>query len=216
VATYLVKLACELPDDQRRSLSLWTCAELARALIEAKVVDTISPQSVQRLLESHRLKPWRVHFWLSPKAPCDEVFRQQVLAIMDLYTRALEPHERVLSLDEKTSLQPRTRSAATRPPKPGLLPARLEHEYRRKGALQLFAAFDVRSGEVTGILRRRKRQRLGEVRSAIRFHDETRFLAEEVHDEWSDGMLSAELRLHDLPAAQQAPKLLFSRCGSES
>lgn len=158
VAAHLVKLACELPDDQRRSLSLWTCAELARALNATKVVDTISPQSVQRILESHRLKPWRVHFWLSPKAPRDEVFRQQVLEIMDLYTRALEPHERILSLDEKTSLQPRTRSAATRPPQPGLLPARLEHEYTRRGALQLFAAFDIRSGEVTGILRRRKRQ----------------------------------------------------------
>jgi len=56
-------------------------------------------------------------------------------------------------------------------------------------------------------------QRLGVVRSAIRFHDETRFLAEEVHDEGSDGMLSAELGLHDLPVAQHAPKLLFSRCG---
>jgi len=67
-------------------------------------------------------------------------------------------HERVLSLDEKTSLQPRTRSAATRPPQPGLVPARLEHEYTRKGALNLFAAFDTRTGEVTGILRRRKRQ----------------------------------------------------------
>jgi hypothetical protein len=59
-------------------------------------------------------------------------------------------------------------------------------------------------------------QRFGVVRSAIRFDDEARFLAEEVDDEWSDGMLSAELRLHDLPAAQHAPKLLFSRCGSES
>jgi hypothetical protein len=35
---------------------------------------------------------------------------------------------------------------------------RLEHEYTRKGALQLFAAFNTRTGEVTGILRRRKRQ----------------------------------------------------------
>jgi hypothetical protein len=34
----------------------------------------------------------------------------------------------------------------------------LEHEYQRKGALQLFAAFDTRTAEVTGILRRRKRQ----------------------------------------------------------
>ena len=155
---HLVKLACELPDEQRRSLSLWTCAALARALKEAKVVETISPQSVQRILESQRLKPWRVHYWLSPKAPRDEAFRQQVLEIMDLYTRQLEPHERVLCLDEKTSLQPRTRSKPTRPPQPGLVPAHLEHEYKRKGALQLFAAFDTRRGEVTGILRPRKRQ----------------------------------------------------------
>jgi hypothetical protein len=158
VAAHLVKLACELPDLRGRSLSLWTCAELARSLKRDGIVKTISAQSVQRILGSHRLKPWRVHYWLSPKTPRDETFRERVLDIMDLYTRPLGAHERVLSLDEKTSLQPRTRTAATRPPQPDLVPARLEHEYQRKGALQLFAALDVRSGEVAGILRRRKRQ----------------------------------------------------------
>jgi hypothetical protein len=158
VALHLVKMACELPEEQGRSLSLWTCAELARSLREAGVVDSISPQSVQRILASYKLKPWRVHYWLSPKAPRDEAFREQVLEICDLYTRPLGAHERVLSLDEKTSLQPRTRSSATRPPQPTLVPARLEHEYTRKGALNLFAAFDTRTGKVTGILRRRKRQ----------------------------------------------------------
>lgn len=158
VATHLVKLACELPDEQRRSLSLWTCAELAHTLRDTKVVETISPQSVQRILAANRLKPWRVHHWLSSKTPRDEVFRDRVHEIMDLYLRELEPHERVLCLDEKTSLQPRTRSAPTRPPQPGLVPAHVEHEYTRKGALQLFAAFDTRSGQVIGILRRRKRQ----------------------------------------------------------
>jgi transposase len=159
VGAHLVKLACELPDDEkRRSLSLWTCSELARTLVSEGVVATISPQTVQRILESHQLKPWRVHFWLSPKAPRDEAFRSAVLEILDLYTRPLEAHERVLSLDEKTSLQPRTRTVPTRPAQPGLVPVHLEHEYQRKGALQLFAAFDTRTGKVTGILRRRKRQ----------------------------------------------------------
>lgn len=153
-----MKLACELPDEERRSLSIWTCAELARTLVCHGVVDKISPQSVQRILESHKLKPWRVHFWLSPKQPRDEAFRSATLEILELYTRPLEVHERVLSLDEKTSLQPRSRSAPTRPAQPGLVPVHLEHEYERKGALQLFAAFDTRTGEVTAILRRRKRQ----------------------------------------------------------
>jgi len=158
VALHLVKVACELPDNEGRSLSLWTCAELGRTLRESGVVDSISPSSVQRILESHRLKPWRVHHWLSPKVPRDEAFRQQVLELTDLYTRPLPPHERVLCLDEKTSLQPRTRTTETRPPQPGPVPAHLEHEYIRKGALNLFAAFDTRSGEVIGLCRRRKRQ----------------------------------------------------------
>ena len=158
VALHLVKLACELPDSIGRSLSLWTCAELARTLQHSNIVDTISPQTVQRILQSHRLKPWRVHHWLSPKVPRDEAFRQRVLNIADLYTRVLAPFERVLSLDEKTSLQPRTRTTATLPPRSGPLPARLEHEYVRKGALNLFAAFDTRTGEVIGLCRQRKRQ----------------------------------------------------------
>ena len=158
VVTHLIKLACELPDDARRSLSLWTCSELARTLQRDGVVDSISPQSVQRILESQKLKPWRVHYWLNAKAPRDEAFRATVLNLCDLYTRPLLPHERVLSLDEMTSLQPRTRTLATLPAQPGLVPVHLEHEYERKGAVNLFASFDTRSGEVIGLCRPRKRQ----------------------------------------------------------
>lgn len=153
-----MKLACELPDKVDRSLSLWTCAELARTAIARGVVETISPQSIQRILQSQKLKPWRVHHWLSPKVAMDETFRATVLKVMDLYTRPLAPHEQIWSLDEKTSLQPRTRSAPNLPAKPGNVPIYVEHEYQRKGALQLFAAFNTQTGQVIGLLRRRKRQ----------------------------------------------------------
>jgi hypothetical protein len=56
----------------------------------------------------------------------------------------------------------------------------------------------------------------GEVRSAICFEHEARFFAEEVDDEWSDGMLSAELGLHDTSGAQHLPKLLFGGSGTAS
>jgi len=158
VAVHLIKLACELPDRCGRSLSLWTCAELARTLERDGIVEDISPQSVQRLLQSQKLKPWRVHYWLGQETPRDEAFKQQTLNIMDLYTRELGPHERVLSMDEKTSIQPRPRTAETRPAQPEGVPVRLEHEYERKGALNLLAALDTRSGEVIGLCRRRKRQ----------------------------------------------------------
>jgi transposase len=158
VATHLVKLACELPEDEARSLSTWTCSELARTLIRERIVDTISASSIQRILASEKLKPWRVHHWLSSKVLRDDQFRATVHNICDLYTRELGPHERVLSLDEKTSLQPRTRTSRNRPARRGNKPVLVEHEYVRKGALNLFAAFDTRTGRVLGILRKRKRQ----------------------------------------------------------
>jgi transposase len=65
----------------------------------------------------------------------------------------------VLSVDEKTSLQPRSRLAPTKPAQPGLVPNYVEHEYQRKGALQLFAAFDTRTGKVYGRCFDRKRQK---------------------------------------------------------
>ena len=48
-----------------------------------------------------------------------------------------------------------------------------------------------------------------EVRGAIGFDDQSCFPAEEIDDERSDGMLSAELGMHQLPAAQHLPKHLL-------
>lgn len=158
VVTHLVKRACELPDSAERSLSFWTCSELARALIRDAVVDSISPQSVQRILRSYKLKPWRVHHWLSAKVPRDAAFKATTQGIMELYTRALAANERVLCVDEKTSLQPRPRTEKTLPAQLGNVPVRIEHKYTRAGATNLLAAFDTRSGEVIGICRLRKRQ----------------------------------------------------------
>jgi hypothetical protein len=89
--------------------------------------------------------------------PRDADFKARVTNIIDLYTRPLMPFERVLCVDEKTSLQPRTRRAPTLPAKPGQ-PVRVEHEYQRKGALNLFSAFDTRTGQVYARTAERKRQ----------------------------------------------------------
>ncbi|MGI8915376.1 MAG: IS630 family transposase [Chloroflexota bacterium] len=152
-----VKRACERPEERGRSLSQWDSAEIARSLEEDGVVTSISAETVRRILASHKLKPWRKHAWLSSKVPRDAVFARQVREIIDLYTRPLARWERVLCLDEMTSLQPRPRLAPTRPAQPDR-PVQVEHEYRRDGALNLFAAFDTRSGWVSGGTAQRKRQ----------------------------------------------------------
>jgi transposase len=157
VALHLVKMACERPDDRGRSLSTWDCREMARQLVAEGVVPGISPDTVRRVLEHHHLKPWRHHLWLSPKAPRDEAFAAAVLEISDLYTRPLGDDEVVLCADEKTSLQPRPRKSPTLAAQPER-PVRVEHEYGRCGALNLFAAFDTRTGQVYGMTAERKRQ----------------------------------------------------------
>ena len=130
---------------------------MARQLVADGVVPAISPDTVGRVLNNHRLKPWRHHLWLSPKVPRDAAFAAQVQEICELYTRPLAAHEMVLCVDEKTSLQPRPRKSPTRPAQPGQ-PVRVEHEYERKGALNLFAGFDTRTGKVYGLTAQRKRQ----------------------------------------------------------
>jgi transposase len=150
-------MACERPDHVGRSLCQWDCRELARQLVDDGVVESISSETVRRILNNHQLKPWRHHLWLSPTVPRDAAFAAQVQEICDLYTRKLADHEVVLCVDEKTSLQPRTRKAATRPAAPGQ-PVQVEHEYERKGALNLFAGFDTRTGQVYALTAERKRQ----------------------------------------------------------
>jgi DDE superfamily endonuclease len=157
VAVYLVKMACERPDKRGRSLSPWDCLALARHLEREGIVDRISAETARRILERHKLKPWRSHLWLSPTTPRDAECYARVAALVDLYTRPLRPDAIVLCADEKTSLHPRPRRHATLPAKPEL-PTRVEHESRRAGALTLWAAFDTRTGQVYGQCHARKRQ----------------------------------------------------------
>jgi transposase len=158
VAIHVVRLACERPDPLGRSLSPWDCQELARQLIAEGIVEDISAATVRRILRSHKLTPWRCHVWLHPKKPRDAAFYATVSERIDRSTRPLHGSEMVLSVDEKTSRQPRPRQHPTLPAQPQNLPNRCEHEYKRAGALNLFAAFDTRSGKVYGQCDDRTRQ----------------------------------------------------------
>jgi hypothetical protein len=156
---HVVRLACERPDMRGRRLSQWDGTELVRQLIAAGIVVDISAATVRRMLAAPQLQPWRQHIWLYPKQPRDAACYATVLELIELYTRPLRAEELVLSVDEKTSLQPRPRRHPTQPAQPQNLPNRCEHEYRRAGALNLFAAFDTRSGKVYGHCYARTRQR---------------------------------------------------------
>jgi hypothetical protein len=115
VAIHVVRLACERPDTLGRRLSPWDGAELARQLIAAGMVAEISAATGRRILACHQGKPWRHHLWLCPKQPRDPAFYATISELIDLYTRRLRADEMVLSVDDKTALQPRGRVHPTQP-----------------------------------------------------------------------------------------------------
>ena len=157
VVLHIIKMACEMPEKYGRSLAMWDCYEIAKELIRNHIVESISPESVRRILRSQKLKPWHYHMWLSEKKPRDQQFCDNVRDVTDLYFRPLAADEAVLCLDENTSIQARKRIAEPKAAKPNRS-VLFEHEYKRNGALNLFAAFDTRTGKVYGQCYDRKRQ----------------------------------------------------------
>jgi hypothetical protein len=154
---HVVKLACERPEDAGRSLSQGDCAAIARQLVRDGVVKSIAAETVRQLLLHHRLKPWRQKMGRSPQVPRDAAFAAPVQEICDLDTRPLGPDEVVPCIDEMTRLPPRPPKATTVATRPDQ-PTRVAHEYGRRGALNLFAAFDTRTAKVYGRTAERKRQ----------------------------------------------------------
>jgi len=62
----LFAIACESTDKYGRPISHWTVRELAEEMIEQKIVESISPRHVGRLLSEASLKPHLSEYWLNP------------------------------------------------------------------------------------------------------------------------------------------------------
>ncbi len=62
----LFAMACKSPDKYGRPISHWTSRELAEEMIEQKIVESISPRHVARLLSEATLKPHLSEYWLNP------------------------------------------------------------------------------------------------------------------------------------------------------
>jgi transposase len=150
-AAQVKALACELPATRGVPLSRWSAAELADEAVEAGIVEDISASTVARWLADDAIKPWRHRSWIFPRDPD---FTTKAGMVLDLYQRVwqdepLDDNDFVICADEKTSIQARCRCHPSLPPGVARL-MRVEHEYERGGALAYLAAFDVRSGKVTG------------------------------------------------------------------
>jgi hypothetical protein len=112
----------------------------------------ISPSTVWRILDEDAIKPWQYEHWIFPRA---SNFFEKAAVVLDLYEgyyqgERVDPFDRILSSDEKTSIQARVREHTTLGPAPRRR-RRVEAEYGRGGALQYLAAWDVQEGLVMGL-----------------------------------------------------------------
>lgn len=117
--------------------SRWTTRLLAKEF-------GLTSGCVSDILRKNGLKP---HFTRTYKVSRDPEFAAKVTDVVGLY---LNPpaHAVVLSVDEKTSIQALERSQLPLPMRPGRA-SRHTHDYKRHGVLDLYAALEVATGEVT-------------------------------------------------------------------
>ena len=123
----------------------WSTRSLAKA-------SGLSRATVHRIWRAFALQPHRSETFKLSKDP---LFIAKVRDIVGLY---LDPPERamVLCVDEKSQIQALDRTQPLPPMRPGQIERRT-HDYKRHGTTSLFAALDVKTGQVIGSCQRRHR-----------------------------------------------------------
>ena len=143
-------LACEVVAETEQPLSRQSLADLTNRAKQT-LGRRISRSTVWRVLHDAAIKPWQYDHWIFPRDPA---FAKKAARLLDVYAgrwegQALGPKDFVLSSDEKTSIQARRRCHTETPPR-AKRRRRIEPEYKRMGAFQYLAAWDVRRGMVLG------------------------------------------------------------------
>jgi len=144
-------VACKPPDSCGQPLSRWSCPELARQVITDGICESISCSTVRRWLSEDALKPWQFQSWIFITDPD---FAGKAQTVLDLYARVwdgkpLGPNDHVISADEKTSIQARCRCHPSLPPGRSRM-IRVNHDYKRRGAVAYLAAYDIHQATVFG------------------------------------------------------------------
>jgi hypothetical protein len=164
VRARVTALACTLPRDAGKPLSRWSAAELARAVIQHRIVRRISASTIKRWLQADRIKPWQYRSW---QRPTDPRFLERAIPILKLYERAQSLARQghiIVCVDEKTSIQARKACGRTMPAGPGRA-MHVADRYERQGAIQLFAGLLVHTGET--LVRCSERKRFAEFQTFL-------------------------------------------------
>lgn len=130
-----------------RDATHWSTRAMAQA-------SGLSQSAISRIWRAFGLQPHRTETF---KLSQDPLFIEKVRDIVGLY---LNPPDKalVLCVDEKAQIQALDRSQPLLPMRPGQVERRTP-DYRRHGTTSLFAALNVKTGQVVGQLHQRQRAR---------------------------------------------------------
>ncbi|MGH3282009.1 MAG: IS630 family transposase [Trebonia sp.] len=135
----IIATATSVPPDGE---SCWSQAMIARHLGGRGL--EISRATVGRVLAGAHVRPHKVRGWLNRAD--DPQFWIQAGRVCRLYLNP-EPGTVLISIDEKTGIQAKTRIRPDIPARPGR-DARREFEYKRHGTVSIIATMNVATGEV--------------------------------------------------------------------
>jgi transposase len=190
----VVALACSAPRQYGKPWQRWSGEKLAQVAVEQQIIVSIAPGTIRTWLRHDKIKPWRYHSW---QHSTDPQFVEKALPVLDLYAQApsLQAQgELTMCADEKTSLQARQRVTPTKAAAPGAV-VQVADRYKRMGAVQLFCALVVASGQI-----------FAQTRLTKKFADFKAFLSDLFQSSLCTGITGVHLILDNGPT--HAPKQL--------
>jgi len=143
----VIAVASTVPQDQERTVTRWTLAEIVAPLRDALGTEAISRSSLGRLLHAVDLKPHKSAYGLHSH---DEDVDANAHTICQLYAQALVSYQQgrlVICCDEKTGMPVLERKAPPKAAQPGRRERR-EHAYLRHGTRVLINALAVATGQI--------------------------------------------------------------------
>ena len=149
---------------RKPSLAAGTIAEIVRVTLYERPADGathwstrtlakeigVSRETIRTVWADHGLQPWRAETF---KLSNDPRFEEKLVDVCGLY---LDPPERavVFSFDEKTQVQALDRTQPSLPMRRGRCQT-MTHDYKRNGTVDLFAALNIKTGQVISEFRDR-------------------------------------------------------------
>ena len=135
----MIAMACGEPPEGR---AVWTLKLLADQLVECEIVETISTETVRRVLKNER-KPWLKQSWCIPPGQSAD-FVCAMEDVLEVYQRPYDGNDVLVCMDE-TSKQLVKETRVPRPAAPGAVSA-YDYEYERNGVSSLFMLFSPLEG----------------------------------------------------------------------